>query len=115
MSLIIGESGKLFGYNTNFDLTDYTTISLEFIDPFWGTPIVIDPSRLSVGGVDKDFHENGEVVTYLAGQYIQFIILETDFIITGSWYACGTYININTSPEQNFKGELKSFYVGDSC
>lgn len=115
MGMIVGESGKLFGYNTNFDLTGNTSLALEFHSPAWGTPIVIDPSRLSVGTVDKVFDENGISVTYKAGEYIQFIVLETDFTLAGPWQVCGTYSNNNVTPEQIFKGEIKSFSVELGC
>ena len=114
MSMQTGESGKLFGYNTNFDLTTNTELSLEFTTPA-GVLIVIDPPRLSVGGVDKIFNEGGVDVLYLAGQYIQFIVVETDFTVAGSWFVCGTYTNGSTSPSQVFKGEIRGFPVGFGC
>lgn len=115
MSMVTGEQGKLFGYNTGFDLTNNTELALEFISPASSTPIVILASRLSVGSVDKVFSENDKDVTYLAGQYMQFITLSTDFVIGGQWHVCGTYTNDNVDPIEIFKGELEPFDVGFGC
>ncbi len=114
MSIHINESGKLFGYNTNFDLSSNTSLSLVFTAPD-GSKIAIDPSRISAPAVDGIFDEDGVPTTYLANQYMQFVILPTDFLTSSGWYVCGTYTNAGVSPEHIFSARRKSFTVDKAC
>ncbi len=114
MSIHVGESGKLYGYNTNLDLSSNTSLSLVFTAPD-GSKITIDPSRISAPAVDGIFDVNGTPTTFLANQYMQFITLSTDFLTSGGWYVCGTYTNAGVSPEQIFSARRKSFTVDKAC
>jgi len=116
MSLNVGESGKLFGHNTKFDLSGNTLLGLSVFDPD-GTEIVIDVGRLSAPAINGTFsEETGGVekdVVYLANEYIQFLTLTTDFTKGGTWQSQATYNDTGTDPDEIFKSDKVNFIVED--
>lgn len=114
MSFNVGESGKLFGYNTNFDLSSNTLLELTIIDPS-GNETAITPSRITAPTSDKVFNENGKDKTYLANEFMQFTTTAADFAVSGTWGVCGVYTNTATDPDQIYHGDTVFFKVGDAC
>lgn len=114
MSLNVGESGKLFGYNTNFDLSPNTLLELKITDPN-GVETAINSSRITAPASSAAFDENGKDVTYLANEYMQFTTTTLDFTVGGTWSICGTYTNTATDPDQIYHGDTVFFPVGNDC
>jgi len=114
MGLNVGDSGKLFGYNTKFNLSSNTSLELTITDP-GGNPTDISSSRISAPATDGVFDENGIDRTYLANQYMQFTNLVTDFTIDGEWEVCGIYTNTNVTPNEIFTLPVKVFTVDPEC
>ena len=114
MSLSVGDSGKLFGYNTNFDLSSNTLLQLKVTDPD-GLQTEILSSRISAPAVNGIFNEKGVDKTYLANEYMQFTILVTDFTIDKEWEVCGIYTNTNVTPNEVFTLPVKVFTVDKAC
>ena len=114
MSLNVGESGKLFGYNTNFDLSSNTLLELKLTNP-GGVESVILTSRITAPASSGVFDENGVDKTYLANEYMQFTTESTDFDVSGSWSICGIYTNTATDPDQIYHGDSVSFTVESAC
>lgn len=114
MSLNVGESGKLFGYNTNFDLSSNTLLELKLTNPS-GVETVIASNRITAPASDGVFNENGVDKTYLANEYMQFTTEVSDFNIDGVWSICGIYKNTATDPDQIYHGKSVSFKIEKSC
>lgn len=111
MTIRAGESGKLFGYNTNFDLSSNTSLELKITSPV-GVETVIDPSRITAPVTSGVFNEGGVDTTYNANEYMQFTTTATDFTISGVWRIEGRYTNTATEPDQIYHGASVSFTVG---
>ena len=114
MGLKVGESGKLFGYNTNFDLSSNTVLGL-FLTNQLGVQKTILASRITAPAVNATFNESGTDVVYNANEYMQFTIESTDFDSSGNWQVCGVYTNTVTTPDQVYHGDSKSFTVDEAC
>ena len=114
MSLNVGESGKLFGYNTNFDLSSNTLLELKLTNPN-GVETAISSGRITAPATNGIFSENGVDTTYLANEYMQFTTISTDFNISGRWSICGIYTNTATDPDQVYHGDSVSFTVETAC
>lgn len=114
MSLTKDESGKLFGYNVEFDMSQNTALALKVTDPE-GVETEITPGRISVPIIDGVFEENGEDKTYLANEYMQFITEATDFTKIGVWAICGVFTNTTTTPNQVYHGTTVTFEVLEDC
>ena len=112
--LIEGNSGVLYAYNANFDLSSVTLKALNLIDPD-GNSTAILASRISVPGVNGTFNENGTDVVYTANEYFQFTTIVTDFDEDGQWQICGTYTNDATRPDQIYPLPAKSITVRPAC
>ena len=110
MSLKVGESGKLIGYNTNFDLSSNTSLSLTLVEPS-GVESAINTSRISAPAVNGTFEEGGADTTYTANEYMQFTTIASDFTTSGTWKLYGTYTNTATDPDQIYHGSAVSFTV----
>lgn len=112
MGLKVGESGKLFGYNTNFDLSSNTLLELKITDP-GGVETIILSNRITAPATNGTFSENNVDTTYNANEYMQFTTLATDFTIAGKWQIEGRYTNTATNPDQIYHASPVSFTVSE--
>lgn len=112
MGIRSGESGKLFGYNLNFDLSSNTLLELKITNPS-GVETAILSNRITAPSTSRVFDEAGTDVTYNADEYMQFTIEATDFTEHGPWQIEGRYTNTATNPDQVYHGGSVSFTVGE--
>ena len=112
MGVRAGESNKLFGYNTNYDLSSNTLLELKVTNPL-GVEIAILSTRITAPAVLGVFDEGGVDATYNANEYMQFTVLASDFDLSGTWHVEGRYTNTTTTPDQIYHGDKKPFVVGE--
>lgn len=113
-TMIEGVSGYLFGVNVGYDLSDNSSLALFLTDPD-GVKVTILSTRISAPTVDRAFDESGVPVTYLANQYFQFIVEETDFEKYGQYMICGRYENASTSPPKIYQTTGALFDIESDC
>ena len=72
-----GEYGKTLVINCGFDLTGWTSISLSIVDP---DGIELGPHAIAaIGTVNLTV----DGVVYLAGQYVEYVTVATEFVKAG--------------------------------
>ena len=111
MGIKVGESNKTFRYATNYDMVDSTALALKFTPPSGVSFIVTNP-RVSAPAVPVTDIDVGNLA---ASTYMQFQTEATDFLVAGIYTVCGTYTNVNTTPDEIFFGDDATFTVSAAC
>lgn len=106
MSLKVGESNELFQYAVGIDISVNTSLVLNFTDPD-GVETTISNPRVTVPAVPSG--------SLLANEYMEFVVLPTDFTKAGEWRVCGIRTNTATTPDTITIGDETAFPVEDGC
>ena len=90
MTIKVGESNEFFQYNTGIDISSFTSLSLKFTSPS-GIESTVTEARITVPAVN-----DGDL---LANEYMQFTVVDTDFVENGFWMVCGVRTDTTTTPD----------------
>jgi len=106
MAIKVGEVGKIFNYNTFFDLSSFTLLTLKFTSPSGIVLTLTSADRVSAPAVDASdpFID--------ANTYMQITSVATDFTEDGIWTVCGIY---EDATPKKFDGDDATFPIGPPC
>jgi len=77
MTMNVGEYGNLLRFNVKEDISSYTELSLEFIDPCQNTLVTVP-----VIGTSQVVTDAG---TFDANEYVEYTFASTDIDVAGWW------------------------------
>jgi len=111
MTAVITVNENTYGvpavFNTSFDLSAFTTLSIVFTRPD-GTIL----TKTSAAGVTApNVNVATALGTFLANQYAQYYFVAGDLNQLGTWYAYVIYDNSGASPSQHILSNQSSFTV----
>lgn len=102
------EYGVACVFNTSFNMSAFTTLSILFIKPD-GTTLLKTSTSNNV--TCPNVNISTALGTFLANQYAQYYFIANDLNQTGVWQARVIYDNTGASPSQHLISNLSSFTV----
>lgn len=109
MSIKAGEIGRPFYYITNFDLSNFSALTLKFTHEDGTTTFTVTNPAVTAPAAVVTLPDVGDIA---ASTYMYYETTGLDFTKPGTWTVCGTYED--ASPKKYF-GNHGTFVVGSSC
>lgn len=114
MSVSVGESNRTFRVATNFDMSSFTGLQLDFTAPD-GTETTITDLTTPAVSAPAVAVTDPDLGSLAASTYMQFQTITTSFTTAGTWKVCPTYTNTATTPDTIYEGQLVTFSVLSGC
>lgn len=112
MGIKVGEIGKLFRYNTGFDLSSFSSLTLNFIKPNGTDTLVKTDLSANPVSAPASAYTDEDGATVAANTYMQFSTVAADFDVAGTWRVCGIYVD---GTPKEFHGDQDTFEVDPAC
>lgn len=114
MSVSVGESNRTFRVATNFDMSSFTGLQLDFTAPDNTVTTLTDLTTPAVSAPAVAITDP-DLGALAASTYMEFDTITTTFTIAGTWKVCPTYTNTGTTPDTIYEGQVVTFSVLAGC